>query len=84
MDRATQRAELVKRTAGMPFAMPEIVSHTAEDDLYFSSINDRWGPGAVYDSLSIVLRIWWCQQPLLANGVEWLIDRGYEAVRCRE
>lgn len=43
MDRAAQRAELVKRTAGMPFAMPEIVSHTAEEDLYFSVISDRWG-----------------------------------------
>ena len=83
MDRAAQRAELVRRTAGMPFAMPEIVSHTADEDLYFSVINDRWGPGAVYDSLHIVLRIWWCQQPLLTNGAERLIDRGYEAVGCR-
>ena len=43
LDRAAQRALLEKRVAGMPFAMPEIVRHTRDEDLYFSVIADRCG-----------------------------------------
>ena len=43
LDRAAQRAELERRVAGMPFAMPEIVRHTRDEDLYFSVIADRCG-----------------------------------------
>ena len=41
LDRAAQRAELDKRVAGLPFAMPEIVRRTRDEDLYFSIIADR-------------------------------------------
>lgn len=41
LDRAAQRAELEKRVAGLPFAMPEIVRHTRDEDLYFSIVADR-------------------------------------------
>ena len=43
LDRAAQRAELNKRVAGMPFAMPEIARRTRDEDLYFSIIADRRG-----------------------------------------
>lgn len=41
LDRAAQRAELDRRVAGLPFAMPEIARRTCDEDLYFSIIADR-------------------------------------------
>ncbi|KAK9821746.1 hypothetical protein WJX81_001739 [Elliptochloris bilobata] len=81
MDRAAQRAELDKRVAGLPFAMPEIARRTRDEDLYFSIITDRlpdptWAPGrgcttVIGDALHPT-------QPTLAQGGCMAIEDGAE------
>ena len=72
LDRAAQRALLERRVAGMPFAMPEIVRHTRDEDLYFSVIADRYetvaatygaAPGIAEETRSLLSGITLCSAP---------------------